>query len=164
MRERRRKQQRGFTLIVVIMVVAVAAMVAVSLLNLIRLDLSLVGQSRRAVEARVIADGAAMEMVNDLNINTLLPDGSGALSVNYTPPASSPYNDASLGRSYTGTINMMRSVPMAESSFGRSEAVVYELEVESIYNGGQSSSEVRAEVYKVVTRDPSRILAKRHAR
>lgn len=160
----RGSDQRGFTLIVVVMIVAVLAMVAVSLLNLIRLDLTLVGQSRRNIEARVIADGAAMEIINDVNINSLLPTLAGSLVTAYTPPAASPFNNASEGRVYTGNLSLLRIVPLPESSHGWSMAVVYEVDTTSIYNGGESSSEVRSEIYKVVSKDPAIQLPSRHAR
>lgn len=159
-----RGSQRGFTLIVVIMLVAVMAMMAVSLINLIRVDLMLVGQSRRNAAAREIAEGGLMEVINDQDLPNLYPNiGDANLIRTYTPPAASVFTAAS-GDRYDATVSLLRIAPMGESSQGLTRAVVYEVAVTSNYRNGESSAEVRAEIYRPVSWAAGAILPSNHYR
>ena len=159
--------ERGFTLILVVMLIAVLAMMAMALIHLIKMDMSLVGQSRRDLEAREVAEGGAMEVLNDTRLPTMLPGLSSATLTNaYTVPANSPFANydipANIRRQYDGRVNLVRVAPMGESSLGLSRALVYEIDVTSIFNDGQSSAQIKSEVYKPVAFQPGTVLPRRH--
>jgi len=162
---RPRPGREGFTLFVVIMLVAILAMAGMSLLNLIRVDLSLVGQSRSNIVARELAEGGLMEIINDGALPATAPSiSSPSLSVPYPPPAGSRFVDPAEAKTYTGEVNLLRLVPLSESSQGLTRAVVYEVGVTSSYRDGQSTAELNAEIYRVVSWAPGTVLPSRHYR
>ena len=152
-------------MIAVVMLVAVLALVGVSLLELLRLDLSLVGQSRKNLEAREVAEGAVMEVVNDLDTPSLLPSiGDGSLTNDYAPRPDSPFSDPVSRRDYSARVSLLRVAPLGESSHAWSRALVYEVEVTAKINDGESTAEVRSEVFKTVAFEPGIVLPRRHYR
>ncbi len=165
MRRIRKKQQGGFAIIVVVVLVALLVVMGVTLLRLVRVDMSLVGQSRRNLEAKQAAEGAAMEVLNDLNTNGILPDLTDPdLMETYTVSPQSVFNAPAQNRSYTAQVNLMRMGPMNDSSLSRSRAMVYEIQVTARYGNGASTADVRAEVYRPVTVEPGIVLPRRHFR
>ena len=160
-----RKGRRGVTLIVVILLVAVLAMMGMSLIRLIQMDLTLVGQSSRNLEAREIAEGGVNEVINDIALPASLPDlDSANLCSNYVVPPGRVSPFLGQNRSYGATIGLMRIAPLPESSHGHARAMVYEIGVVSQYRGGVSTADIRAEVYRPIARDPGVLLPDKHCR
>jgi Tfp pilus assembly protein PilX len=69
MRTNRSASQRGFAVILVVLIVALLSIVAVTLLDLVRVDLTIMGQNRQNFEAAAAADGALFEIWNDTRTN-----------------------------------------------------------------------------------------------
>lgn len=168
-RRRGRRDQRGFTLIMVLLLVVILALMGISILQLITLDLSLVGQSRRNFEARDIAEGGAFEIINHVNTNTELPSldepdlANDTASGTLPKPTTSPFVNASSGRDYDGEARFLRVIPLSESSHSWVRALVYELRTESNVMF-QSSGELRVEAFRAATFEPGTILPRRHYR
>jgi hypothetical protein len=145
----------------------VLGLAGLGILQLIRLDLTMTGQSRRSVQARDSAEGAVMEVINNVNTSALLPDlGSPltGLSVSAPPPGNSPFIDPRVGDSYGVKVNLLRIAPMSESSFAWTRATVYEIDSQSSFHRGDSQAAVRAEVYKAVAFEPGIVLPNKHFR
>ena len=82
-------------MVIVVMLIAIMAMMGVALMNLISLDNSLVGQTRRSIQARSIAEGGTMEVINTADFSSLVPRfDAPTLSTIYTPVAASVFSDA----------------------------------------------------------------------
>ena len=157
--------ERGFALIIVIMLIAVLAMGGVALLTLISLDRSLVGQTRRSLEARSLSEGGTMEVINNADFATLVPKmDSNPMSTLFRPPAGSQFTDPQSGDDYQARIGLMRIVPLAESSQGLSHAVVYEVVTKARYGNGEASSELRTEIYRPVNWEGQSIMPRKHYR
>lgn len=189
-----RSDARGFALIVVVLIVALLSLVAATLLNLVKLDLTVVGQNRKNLEARVVADGSLMEIIDDNRVLQAdhLPDltnptlrwvvadpsdtfGGGAvpseLPCPAPPPAPQPNpcfirpaSDDGPARDYAADVRMIRDVPISESSITHTRGVVYEVRSIGNVNNGESTHEVRAEVWKTRTVQPGAVLPRKHAR
>jgi hypothetical protein len=164
---RRSETQRGFTLLVVAVLMVVLGLAGLGLLQLIRLDLSITGQSHRSVQARDSAEGGAMEVINNVATSVVMPDLGApmtALSVNAPAPANTPFVDPVVGNSYKVKINLLRVAPMSESSFAWTRATVYEIDSQSSFHNGDSQAAVRAEVYKAVAFEPGTVMPNKHYR
>ncbi len=141
------------------------AMMGVALMNLISLDNSLVGQTRRSIQARTIAEGGTMEVINTADFSALVPRFDGAtLSAIYTPAAASVFSEAPDADDYQSKVSLMRIAPIAESSQGLSRAVVYEIVTRSRYKDGQATAEIRTEVYRSTNWEGQSIMPRKHYR
>ena len=184
---RRRREQGGFALIIIVLLVALLSIVAVSLLDVINLDLVISGQTRQTREARAVADGVTMEMLSHVNIDTDVPSGGWlptfsevpdlsfiiADADNGVPPPASYYNfngDVTRSRStFASEVRFLRYVPVAETSMNWSRALIYE--VHTIGEIGppnstaiDSSSENGAEFSRIAYYAPGTLLPQFHAR
>jgi hypothetical protein len=188
-----RRDQRGFALIIVVLLVALLSIVAVSLLDVINLDLVISGQTRRTNEARAVADGVAMELqthvnmdndqasggwlpsfteVPDLTYVVADPDDILAPAGTVDPPDSYYKTPGDLTRSastFTSDVRFLRYVPITETSLNWSRALVYELRTLGQVgppgtDATDSTSEVRVEFSRVVNYQPGMLLPRFHAR
>ena len=159
------QNRRGFTLIIVVMLIAVMAMMGVALLNLLSLDNSLVGQSRRTIEARSIAEGGTMEVINSADLPDQLPRlEANNLSVLRTASTNSVFSEAADADDYQSKISLMRIAPLSESSQGLSRAVVYEVVTRARYGEGEATAEVRTEIYRPTSWEGQSIMPRKHYR
>ena len=156
---RAKKQQGGFAMFVVVMAVAMTSLVGVALLDMVQLDVLISGNERRSVEAREVAEGALMEIINDEDTPNRLPMlDAPNLRVEHTAGTNSPFSDN------TATAELLRIVPITESSHTYSRAIVHEISVESDVAHGESGFEVSAEIYRTASFRPGMVLPRRHSR
>lgn len=159
------KNRRGFSLMIVIVLVALMSLAAVAQLNLISVDLSIIGNNRRSTDALAIADGAVMEVIDDQRAATYLPEfTTPQLSSNYSPSPASPFVDPATGQSYTANVKLLRFVPLSESSQTWSHALIYEIDAVGESTNGEGTGEVRTQIFKAVALAPGIILPRMHAR
>ncbi|MCK6545022.1 hypothetical protein L6R52_04085 [Myxococcota bacterium] len=164
MRRTQRRRARGFTALLVIVIVALMTLVSLTLLDQVGLDLLLVGEGRRTVEAKALADSAVFEVANDQRTGPLLPDfTSHTMAVTVRPHTGSVLASRS-DRSYEGSIRLLRFVPLGESSQSWSRALVYELSIDATAANGDATDAVRTEVYKTVAVPADTVFPRRHAR
>lgn len=164
---RPRSRRRGFTLVTLVMLLALASISALIIIANIEDEQDILRQHRLDVEAREAAEGGLMEMLNDQRLGAVLPDFSTQnLTATYTPPSNSVFDGTSVHRStrdYSARIDLIRVAPMAESSHNVVQAVLYQVQVESVSMHGNSAG-VEAEIYKVATTRPGVIQPRSHAR
>ena len=160
----RNHKQSGFGMFVVVLLVAVTSVVGLSLLDVIRVDLLMVGNEREERVAMEVAEGALMEVINDdLTPDTLPLLDDADLESTFTPASASAFSHS--GRQeFTANAQLLRIVPLAESSHTYSRAVVHEVGVEARVGGGAASYQLNAEIYRTVTFRPGTVLPRRHAR
>lgn len=162
---KRSNRRRGFSLLVVALVMALLSIGAAALLDLIKLDLMLSKNDRSEEEAREVAEGALMESINDVRTPTLLPGLDDTdLESTYSALSSSPFYQTSGGRKFDAKYRLLRLAPLNESSYSQSRAIVYEVEIQASASNGDSSSELRTQIFKTVSLSPGIILPARHAR
>lgn len=170
---RGRENRRGFTLIIVIMLIAVMAMMGVALLNLLNLDSTLVGQSRRSVQALNITKNKTMEVINNADLPNILPRlDATTLTVLHTASANSVFSEGEIAINgniamqddYQSKLSLMRIAPLAESSQGLSRAVVYEIVTRSRYKDGDATAEIRTEIYRPTNWEGQSIMPRKHYR
>jgi hypothetical protein len=177
---KQKKRQRGFSLLIVIVLVIVLGLTGMQLLRMIQIDLTVIGQDRRGTQSRDDAEGGTMEITNDVQLATVLPDVSqplnclmvqlnpggftcGGTTWTFNYPNPSPFNDVNMGTAYTSTIRYLRMVPLTDSDFSWTSAVIYEIDTIGTMNGNVSS-EVKSEVYKVVSNETKQIIPNKHYR
>lgn len=189
-RVRGKRGQRGFALLLVVLIVALLAVVAATLLDLVRIDLSLVGQMRRTAEARMLADGALFEVLDDQELSNHLPtldeatlrrdivengvkdgvplDDTNSAYVRFdvdTGGTTDPSDDVRQPlQSYSANAQFVRFGTVPESSLGLFRALVYEVSATGDVNRGQATSEVRGEIVRTVAYNRGAVLPQRHAR
>ena len=136
-----------------------------------KIDLSIVGQNRRATEARFLADAGNVELVDHSDTEAQLPDTNTYpdLIAPIAPPADSwvnrPAGDADAApETYTGQISFLRQIPIAESTLTVTRGNVFEVAVVGTINNGDASSEVHSEVMKLTTLPQGSQLPRMHAR
>ena len=119
-------------------------------LDLISIDLDLVGQQRRLLAAQQVADGGMMEKLDDLQMANEFPTTPGTTSpLNIPDQANSLFvknTGTPLQETYSGNVRWVRFAPKSENSQGRLWAVTYEMVVQSDINQGQASSQTTTEV------------------
>jgi hypothetical protein len=165
MDKKTRNKKKGFTLIIVIMLIAVMAMAGIALLNLISLDHSLIGQTRRSLHARSISEGGTMEVINNSDFTSIAPAiDAPTLSTIVRPFAGSAFANTISGDDYQARVAFLRIVPLSESSQGLSQAVVYEVVTRSRYGSGEASAELRTEIYRPVNWEGQSIMPRKHYR
>jgi hypothetical protein len=162
------KNERGFALIVVVLIVALLAVAAATLLDLVNVDLDLVGQQRRLIGARQISDGAMLEQLNSEQFGTHFPDFTNVENPLPTPSDANSlfvnYVGTSVEETYQGKIRLLRFAPVAETSLNMLHAVTYEVSTVSDINNGQASNEARTEIIKIVPYPKGVMLPRHHAR
>jgi hypothetical protein len=157
-------ERRGFSLPIVILSLGVAAVSAAVLLDVVSFDFVLQGEERRGREARQLAEGGLMELINDQRLLNRLPDlKDDDLSNDMEPPQQSMFaGEDKLGK-YAAEVRLLRLSPLLESSQGRLQAIMYELVVDGERSSGQEAG-VRAEIYKFASKPPGLVQEGRHAR
>ncbi|MGF1511891.1 MAG: hypothetical protein ACFB9M_20545 [Myxococcota bacterium] len=154
--------RRGFSLPVVILSLGVVTVSALVLLDVVNVDIRLLGAERRTLESRLQAEGGLMEMMNDQRLLEALPDyASNSLSAEMTPPDDSMFTHGSA--SYEAQVRLIRLAPLLESSQSKLQAVVYELVVDA-QDGLDGQAGVRAEIYKFASKNNGLIQESKHAR
>lgn len=178
--------RRGFAMLIVILIVALLSVLAAALLDLVNVDITLVGQHRRAFEARQIAEGATYEILGDPTLPSRLPtlasiDGAtpprplyyryaanDVLDPDGTPVPLSPASSAvvktsAVQQSYNADICLVGLGPVVGSSANLFQSVTHELTVIGRLNSGQATSETRAEIKQLVPK-PSSLQGRVHCR
>jgi hypothetical protein len=187
-RRRSQPKARGFALLVVVLLVALIAVSAVALLDIVQVDLLVVGQHRRTTEAQAAAVGAMIEVVSDDTLRNQLPDlTTPNLAYRYAGPNAGlymrdptnrfgttvmgPTNSAyvrdvgtSLATGYTADVELLRVGPPQDTGTTRAQAVTYEVTVVSDVNNGEATKEVRTQVQRVVAVQSGIIRTNVHAR
>lgn len=153
----------GFALISVMLLVAVVALTATILLDVLRADVMLGGLERSLDEARAVAEGGVMEVIDDRQTPDLLP-------THRTPELRAEHSGgggvfaASGQGTYEAEIELLRIVPLSESSINQTRAVVYEVTSIGTSNRGEERFEVRTEIFRPVAIQRGVVLPRRHAR
>lgn len=163
-----RNDERGFTMVTLLLLLAVAAVAGLVTIELLEQDHHVQRFSRQHQEAFQTAEGGLMEVINDQEVMSLLPTTASAdLRVQYTPRSDSAFFGSSRNRSaqdYEATVELVRVVPMTESSHSVVRAVVYEARVDAEVAEGKGAASLQAEVYKVSSTKTGLIQPRVHAR
>ena len=160
----RRRGAGGFAHITVMLGEAVGALVAAHMLDMVSLDLVLAGSERRVDEARELAEGSIMEVIEDVDTPTALPVlDDGDLRASWSPSTASPFASSSARRTSV-ELRLVRVVPLAESSLQQTRAVVHEVRAVGAVNEDEARHEIRTEVYRVVAFRPGMVIPRRHGR
>lgn len=171
-------------MVIVVLIVALLAVVAVTLLDLVRVDLSMTGQTRKTFEARAVTDGALMEVLDDQRTPNFLPtttsvprqvisdpnDAFGTGKV--TCPPNAPCSSSAFVRNtigidgdaatYSAELCLLRLGPAKDTGLETAQAVVYELHTIGNVNDGQTTSEDRAEAFGIVQYNNGTFLGRTH--
>lgn len=159
----RRSQRRGFAMFTVVMMVAVVSIVGVTLMDLVSIDVLIAGNERRSAEAREVAEGAMMELINDEMTPGMLPMLDGP-NLQVTLQSSSGSQFTGTFRTFNATAELLRIAPISESSHTFSRAIVHEISVQSEVGRGEAGFEVSAEIYRTASFRPGMVLPRRHSR
>ncbi|MCC7383005.1 MAG: hypothetical protein IT384_14295 [Deltaproteobacteria bacterium] len=161
----RRQAKRGFSLVVVTVVLAVMSVAAVMLMNMLGLDLDMVGTHRKAFQAHGVAEAALIETINSRDVALSAPTfTTPGLVFKFDAPAASALKDSSLGQDYRVQIRLLRVAPMAESSITWSRALIYEATARAEAAHGDAEAEVVGEVFRIVSITPGTQLPQMHGR
>ncbi len=187
-RTKAQSKPRGFALLVVVLIVALIGVAAVALLDIVNVDLLIVGQHRQSVDAQALALGAMYEVISDSRVDgTVLPrldtptlryvysraqgggfvrDPAGLIGVTVMDATNSAYvKDSGTGvaQGYTADIDLLRLVTVQDSGVTIRTAV-WEVTVESSVSNGQATQQVRALVGRVTSGQGGLVTVGRHAR
>lgn len=184
-----RNQRAGFALLIVVLVVALVGVSAVALLDLVNVDLLIVGQHRQTVDAFATAYGAMNEVNADSRIDgTIRPlpnspsptyvyaqkvagtytrDPAGiVVSQPMTPNNSAYVKDLGTGleQGYEADISLLRFVPVNDTGLNRVYMAAHETRVIATVANGALTKEVRAVTLQPFTRSNGYIPPRIHAR
>jgi hypothetical protein len=163
------RARRGFSLLAVFIIVALVSVSSILVLEIVSQDQSNQLFTRERMQAREVAEGALMEVANDIEVGVNLPGvDSEEIEISYTPSNASAYVNKDNGmrsdETYEATISHVRFVPVLESSITRITAIVYEIDTSAVVNDGGGSQQLEAEVYRVVALPTGKVLPRVHAR
>lgn len=183
------RKQGGFALLIVVLVVALIGVAAVALLDIVNVDLLIVGQHRRTVDAKSNALGAMMEVVSDARVDgTVKPlpntpglnyqyagksagvymrDPAGRFAATQMLPSNSAYIKnvgTGLEEGYEADISLLRITPVEDSGLNRVIALTHEVRVLASVNNGDATNEVRAITTQLLTVEQGRLFPRVHAR
>ena len=162
-----RSDQRGFTMMTTTVLVAVVGVSALLVLDVISLDFSQISRQRQTVASREAAEGGLMELLNDQDVMSNLPTPrTPNMKMSRTPTGLSVFGQSHQvkgDRSYSADIEMVRQVPLLESSHSTVRAMVYDVRVEASASGG-NSARVQAEVFRITASKPGTVQPRMHAR
>jgi hypothetical protein len=163
--KRRSNHRPGFALIGVVMLTAALAIGGAILLDVVRVDMIFGKTGRQTEEARQIAEGAVMEVINDQDTpNQLPPLDDSDLTRTYQASSATAFSDPRQGINFEAELRLIRIVPLAESSMNQTRAIVHEVTTRGTAGHGDASVELRTEIYRVVAFQPGTVLPRRHAR
>jgi hypothetical protein len=161
-----RRSGRGYALILVVMIVALLALAAVTLLDLIRVDLSMTGRYERSLEARAIADGALFEVFDD--VETKYPDSPSARAYGPARAAKSafvrPASSDGPALDYSAEACWLSLAPLPGSSLLDAAGLWYQVRTISDVGGGEASAEERLEAVRPVVVRNGTFLPHAHCR
>ena len=182
---RHRSKNRGFALLFVVMIVAVVAVAAAALLDIVEVDLLIVGEHSRSTVAKAVAEGAVKEFQADSVNGDLLPTAqSVGMETNYTGfvagafvrdpdnvgPGLTPLDETNSAyargdgqQGYASTVRLLRTGPAINSGLNTLQAVIYEVRATSSVDGGRATSQVLAETYRYAATRPGTV-GQMHAR
>jgi hypothetical protein len=72
--KRRKRNERGFALIIVVLLVALLALTGAALLDVVNVDIQLSGEHQKVVRSQMVADGALREVIAEISSQNQLPD------------------------------------------------------------------------------------------
>ncbi len=165
----KRRRQKGFALLIVVMLVALLAITAPALLDIVGVDLDIVGEQRRLSRARGLAEAATFEIADMTTFENNFPTFVGAHTLTIPTPApgtSSLFKNVGSGleERYDSTIALLRYTPGVECSFNVCRNAHYELTTVGSINNGGATSVVRSTIVKSVTHPKGKLLPRIHAR
>ncbi|MCB9655916.1 MAG: hypothetical protein H6729_17455 [Deltaproteobacteria bacterium] len=176
-------RERGFALIVVVLIVALLAVAAVTLLDIVNIDINFTGQKRVRLLADSNAQGAMMEVVTDEQISRSLPDYSftdqrhvwAQGNTKYPVGAPSVPLDSSnsafvrnigspLEETYDADIRLLKYGPVQDTGVDTARALIYEVSTRADVHDDKASREARTEVFLFQPVQSGQRIAPRHAR
>ncbi|MEM7674666.1 MAG: hypothetical protein AAF449_01545 [Myxococcota bacterium] len=159
--------RRGFTMITTTLLLAVVAMSSMVVLDIIDLDFEQFAVQRRTIASREAAEGGLMEILNDQDVMASLPTlDTPKLNISFKPTTGSVFGQTHQTkglRDFDADIELVRQVPMLESSHSVVRALVYDVRVRARAADG-GTSRVEALVYRVAASRPGMIQPRLHAR
>lgn len=184
-----RHSRSGFALLIVVLIVALVGVAAVALLDIVNVDLLIVGQHRRTVDAYSNAIGAMYEVTADGRMDdTVRPtpqspsptlvlaqktagvymrDPTGAFGTQVMNNTNSAYVDnlgTTLEEGYEATINYLGYRPLPDTGQDKIIGLMYETVVVASVNNGDATKEIRAITTKPITVSNGYIPPRIHAR
>lgn len=185
---RPRRRQEGFALLVVVLIVALIGVTAVALLDIVNVDLSIVGQHKRTLTAQANAYGALVEVASDANLSNRLPtlttnqlryryadqvagnwvrDPDNAFGTAPMNPTNSAYIQnlgTSVEEGYQADVRLLRVGNPQDTGLTTAQTITYEITVVSSVNNGAATKEVRALMTQTVSNQNGTIQTETHAR
>ena len=162
-----RRQQRGFTMLTTTVLLAIVALASLLVFDLVKEDAMQTAQQRRSMSSRLAAEGGLMELLNDQEVLGALPLFDTAnMRSSHQPTTSSLFGRDSIGggsRQFSADVELVRQVPMLESSHNVVRALVYDVRVEAVAEYGNTAG-IQAEVFRIAASQPGIILPRMHAR
>ena len=159
--------RRGFTMLTTSTLIAIVAVSALVVLDMIDLDFAQVAQQRSTMESREAAEGGLMELLNDQDVLGSLPTlETTNLRTSHVPTSASVFgqsHEVKGSRDFAAEIELIRSVPMLESSHTVVRALVYDVRVRARAGSG-GTSRIAAEVFRISASKPGTVLPRMHAR
>ena len=175
-----RPGQRGFALFVVTIIVALVAIMAVSLLDQVGLDVIMAGEHRKMGMARANSIGGMTEVLSDATLLPNLPnttdptltyryiDYDGAnyrrdpdgINTVVTEGESAYFSDMGtpVEQAYRSSARLLRLGPQMDTGVNRGQALVYEVWTESSINRADVTSQVRTEVWRTISVQQGRLI------
>ncbi|MEO1227564.1 MAG: hypothetical protein AAFZ18_01575 [Myxococcota bacterium] len=136
---RPRRLRRGFSNVVVGLLMGMLSVSALVVLGELQSDSRVYGEERRRKEARELAEGGAMEVLNSQGLMAQLPSTPGDnAKLTFGRPGKSEFWQDDDSRKYLAKVTLVRSAPALESSQRRVRAVVYEVKVRGKLSSGES--------------------------
>ncbi len=162
-----RHQQRGFTMVTTVALISVVAVSAMVVLEMVQLDFDQIAQQRRTTASRQAAEGGLMELLNDQDVLNALPTLSTTdLRSTHAPTSNSIFGQVHQvhgDRAFDAEVELVRTVPMLESSHSVVRALVYNVRVRA-RTGDGGTSRIEAQVFRVAANKPGTVQPRLHAR
>ncbi len=162
-----RLRQRGFTLVTTTALIAVVAVAGLMVIETLNVEFDQFARQRRTIASREAAEGGLMELLNDQDVLANLPTlNTPQLKTTHQPAGNSVFGQSHLvkgDRSFDAEIELVRHVPMLESSHSVVRALVYDVRVRSTTGDG-GTSRIQAEVYRIAASKPGTVQPRLHAR
>ncbi len=182
---RTKAKRRGFALLVVMLIVSLVGIGAAALLDIVNVDIGIVGEMRNVQEAEGAATAGVLETLADPNLRQRLPNidtptlrtrlmtrQAGAYTLDPDGSPQSVDEDTSVVLANVGTsaetgyesdITLLRVVPRENTSL-RFAVAAYEVRARASVARGGATRESRAVVYEPVAVGTDDIARQRHFR